>query len=91
MDALPQGRAWAAIRCSSGPRFVFCRTVPTISPNPAAGPVLQALSMGGVQLSLRATADKMGRVLSEPSRRRQVYWAGCAAVLLFFLYLLMRR
>ena len=47
--------------------------------------------MGGVQLSLRATADKMGRVLSEPSRRRQVYWAGCAAVLLFFLYLWLRR
>lgn len=52
---------------------------------------LQAMSMGGVQLSLRATADKMGRVLSEPSRRRQVYWAGCAAVLLFFLYLWLRR
>ncbi|PRW20714.1 bet1-like SNARE 1-1 isoform X1 [Chlorella sorokiniana] len=49
-----------------------------------------ALSMGGVQLSLRATADKMSRVLSEPARRRQVYWAAGGALLLFLLYLWLR-
>lgn len=50
----------------------------------------QALSMGGVQLSLRATADKMSRVLSEPARRRQLYLAAGGALLLFLLYLWLR-
>lgn len=48
---------------------------------------LQSLSMGGVQISLKATADKMGRVMSEPQQRRIVYAAGGAALLLFLLYL----
>ncbi|PSC68773.1 bet1-like SNARE 1-1 isoform X2 [Micractinium conductrix] len=50
-----------------------------------------ALSMDGVQLSLRATADKMAKVMSEPQKRRMVYMAGAAAVLLFFLYLWLQR
>lgn len=55
---------------------------------PCHPPLLpQSLGMGGVQLSLRATADKMNRVLSEPARRRQLYMAGGAALLLFLLYL----
>lgn len=49
------------------------------------------MSMGGVQLSLRATADKMGRVMSEPARRRQIYMAAGAAVLLFLLYVWLWR
>ena len=47
--------------------------------------------MGGVQLSLRATADKMTKVMSEPQKRRMVYMAGAAAMLLFFLYLWLQR
>ncbi|PSC74744.1 bet1-like SNARE 1-1 isoform X2 isoform A [Micractinium conductrix] len=50
-----------------------------------------AFSMGGVQLSLRATADKMTKVMSEPQKRRMVYMAGAAAMLLFFLYLWLQR
>lgn len=52
---------------------------------------LQAMSMGGVQLSLRATADKMAKVMNEPQKRRMVLMAGGAAVLLFLLYLWLRR
>lgn len=62
------------------------------SPPPAAAFICaQSMSMGGVQLSLRATADKMTRVMNEPTRRRQIYLAGGAAVLLFFFYLWLRR
>jgi hypothetical protein len=45
------------------------------------------MSMGGVQLSLRATADKMGKVMSEPHKRRMVLIAGGGALLFFCLYL----
>lgn len=50
-----------------------------------------ALSMGGVQLSLRATADKMTKVLNEPQKRRVIYTAGAAAALVFLLYLWLRQ
>ncbi len=47
--------------------------------------------MGGVQLSLRAAADKMSRVMSEPHKRRLVYLAGGGAALLFLLYVWLSR
>ncbi|KAL4450583.1 hypothetical protein ABPG77_000939 [Micractinium sp. CCAP 211/92] len=50
-----------------------------------------ALSMGGVQLSLRATADKMVKVMSEPQKRRVVFMGSGAVVLLFLLYLWLKR
>jgi len=49
------------------------------------------MSFGGVQLSLRATADKMGKVINEPQKRRIIYMAGGASVLLFLLYLWFSR
>lgn len=52
---------------------------------------MQALSMGGVQLSLRATADKMVKVMSEPQKRRVVFMGSGAVVLLFLLYLWLKR
>ena len=51
----------------------------------------QSMSMGGVQLTLRATADKMSRVMSEPRQRRLVAVAGGAAVVLFLLYVWLWR
>lgn len=52
---------------------------------------LQALSVGGVQLSLRATADKMAKVMSEPLKRRIIFMCGGAVVLLFLFYLLLQQ
>lgn len=54
--------------------------------SPAAAAAVQSMSMGGVQLSLRATADKMSKVMAEPHKRRMVYVAGGVAVLLFLVY-----
>ncbi|KAL4439668.1 hypothetical protein ABPG75_002669 [Micractinium tetrahymenae] len=50
-----------------------------------------ALSMGGVRLSLRATADKMAKVMTKPHNRRVIYLAGGAVVLLFLFYLWLKR
>lgn len=50
-----------------------------------------SMSMGGVQLSLRATADKMSRVMAEPHKRRMIYMAGSAAVFLFVVYVWLAR
>lgn len=52
---------------------------------------MQALSMGGVQLSLRATADKMAKVLSEPLKRRVIFMGGGVVVVLFLLYLWLKQ
>ena len=66
------------------------------SPQPLSSPlrctaVSQSMSMGGVHLTLRATADKMSRVMSEPRQRRLVAAAGGAAVVLFLLYVWLWR
>lgn len=42
-------------------------------------------------MSLRATADKMAKVMSEPLKRRIIFMCGGAVVLLFLFYLLLQQ
>ena len=76
------------VRGNAAPTLRRGRRLTAAPPTP---PPLQSLNMSGVWLGIGASADKMKKVMSEPSGRRRVGLAAGGAVLLFLLYLWLTR